>query len=141
MAERLEYSGDSLPTGLPGFGGGTVDVLTLPGFNRVVAAQKFGPVNDAPNITVPDSTAPIGSNPEDPTDEVVTPGPAPLPTGTPNIGAALASRLKKRPPCEDAFTFFGSLQGCGIRFEPFVVCDGGNPVENYLLRFDPEALG
>lgn len=79
MADRLEYAGDPLPSGLPGFGGGTVDVLILPGFNRVVAAQKFGPVNDAPNVTPPDPTAPDGSNPEDPTDEVVDPADPPLP--------------------------------------------------------------
>jgi hypothetical protein len=140
MAERLEYSGDSLPTGLPGFGGGTVNVLTLPGFNRVVAAQKFGPVNDAP-VTAPDPIPPIGSNPEDPTDEVVVPADAPPVGGTPDIGAALASRLKKRPPCEDAAIFFESLKGCGYKFEPFVVCDGGSPVENWLYRQDKEFFG
>lgn len=77
MAERLEYSGDSLPSGLPGFGGGTVNVLVLPGFNRVVAPQKFGPVNDAPTVTPPSPEPPPGSNPENPTNEVVTPAPAP----------------------------------------------------------------
>lgn len=81
MAERLEYSGNPLPTGLPGFGGGTVNVLTLPGFNRVVAAQKFGPVNDAPNVTPPDPEPPAGSNPENPTEEVIPPAPAPPPIG------------------------------------------------------------
>ena len=82
MSERLEYSGNPLPTGLPGFGGGTVNVLTLPGVNRVVAAQKFGPVNDAPTVTPPDPTAPPGSNPEDPTNEVVTPATAPSSSGS-----------------------------------------------------------
>ena len=80
MSERLEYSGDPLPSGLPGFGGGTITVLPLPGFSRVVAAQKFGPVNDAPTVTPPDSTPPPGSNPEDPTNEVVPPAPAPVPS-------------------------------------------------------------
>jgi hypothetical protein len=78
MSDRLEYSGDPLPSGLPGFGGGTVDILILPGFNRVVAPQKFGPVNNAPTVTPPDPTPPTGSNPENPTNEVVAPGPAPV---------------------------------------------------------------
>jgi hypothetical protein len=77
MSERLEYSGDPLPSGLPGFGGGTITVLPLPGFSRVVAAQKFGPVNDAPTVTPPNSEPPPGSNPENPTNEVVTPSPPP----------------------------------------------------------------
>jgi hypothetical protein len=77
MSERLEYFGNPLPTGLPGFGGGTVNVLALPGFNRVVAAQKFGPVNDAPTVTPPDPTPPAGSNPENPTNEVVAPAAPP----------------------------------------------------------------
>ena len=79
MSERLEYSGNPLPTGLPGFGGGTVNILILPGFNRVVAAQKFGPVNDAPTVTPPDSTPPPGSNPENPTNQVVPPAAPPAP--------------------------------------------------------------
>jgi hypothetical protein len=83
MPERLEYSGNPLPSGLPGFGGGTIDVLTLPGFNRVVAAQKFGPVNDAPNATPPNPKPPAGSNPEDPTDEVVNPTNPPTQPGIP----------------------------------------------------------
>jgi len=78
MSERLEYSGDPLPSGLPGFGGGTITVLPLPGFSRVVAAQKFGPVNDAPTVTPPDPEPPPGSNPENPTNEVVEPSPAPI---------------------------------------------------------------
>lgn len=86
MSDRLEYSGDPLPSGLPGFGGGTVDVLILPGFNRVVAPQKFGPVNNAPTVTPPDPTPPPGSNPEVPTppNEVVPPAPAPTPPSTGN---------------------------------------------------------
>lgn len=82
MSERLEYSGDPLPSGLPGFGGGTITVLPLPGFSRVVAAQKFGPVNDAPTVTPPDPEPPAGSNPENPTNEVVPPAIAPSLPGT-----------------------------------------------------------
>lgn len=87
MSERLEYSGDPLPSGLPGFGGGTITVLPLPGFSRVVAAQKFGPVNDAPTVTPPDPEPPPGSNPENPVPpgEVVPPAPAPAaPSGGKN---------------------------------------------------------
>ena len=78
MAERIEFVGNPLPTGLPGFGGGTVSVLILPGFNTVVAVQQFGPVVDAPTVTPPDPVAPPGSNPENPTNEVVEPSPAPI---------------------------------------------------------------
>lgn len=77
MADRIEYQGDSLPTGLPGFGNASISVLTLPGFNTVVAPQLFGPVVEASNVTPPDPTPPPGSNPNEPTNEVVTPGPAP----------------------------------------------------------------
>jgi hypothetical protein len=83
MSERLEYFGNPLPVGLPGFGGGTINILILPGFNRVVAAQKFGPVNDAPTIIPPDPVAPPGSNPEDPTNEVVPPAQAPAAPSSP----------------------------------------------------------
>ena len=79
MAERIEFVGNPLPTGLPGFGGGTVSVLILPGFNTVVAVQQFGPVVDAPTVTPPNSQPPEGSNPENPTNEVVEPSAAPYP--------------------------------------------------------------
>lgn len=98
MADRLEYSGEPLPSGLPGFGGETVEVLTLPGFNRVVAAQKFGPVNDAPTISPPNPIPPTGSNPEDPTDEVVVPAPPPSVPGTSNNFCEQCT-----PPTSDAY--------------------------------------
>jgi hypothetical protein len=81
MAERIEFVGNPLPTGLPGFGGGTVSVLILPGFNTVVAVQQFGPVVNAPEVTVPDVIPPVGSNPADPTNEVVTPNQPPANSG------------------------------------------------------------
>jgi hypothetical protein len=81
MADRIEYEGVPLPSGLPGFGGGTVEVLVLPGFNTVVAPLQFGPVVDAINANPPDPTPPSGSNPDDPTDEVVDPGPPPTGPG------------------------------------------------------------
>ena len=83
MSERIEFVGNPLPTGLPGFGGGTVSVLILPGFNTVVAVQKFGPVVDAPTVTPPNPEPPAGSNPENPVQpgEVVPPAPAP-PSGS-----------------------------------------------------------
>jgi hypothetical protein len=83
MADRIEYQGVPLPSGLPGFGGGTVQTLILPGFNTVVAPLKFGPVVDAVDAIPPDPTPPPGSNPNDPTDEVIEPGPAPGPFNTP----------------------------------------------------------
>jgi len=79
MAERIEFVGNPLPTGLPGFGGGTVSVLILPGFNTVVAVQQFGPVVDAPTVVPPSPEPPPGSNPENPTPNPVPPAPAPAP--------------------------------------------------------------
>lgn len=79
MSERIEFVGNPLPSGLPGFGGGTVSVLVLPGFNTVVAVQKFGPVVDAPTVTPPNSTPPSGSNPANPTPTPVPPAPPPAP--------------------------------------------------------------
>lgn len=67
-----------MPSGLPGFGGGTIEVLTLPGFNTVVAPLTFGPVVDAVNAVPPSPTPPPGSNPDDPTDQIIDPGPAPV---------------------------------------------------------------
>jgi hypothetical protein len=81
MAERIEFVGNPLPTGLPGFGGGTVSVLILPGFNTVVAVQQFGPVVDAPTVVPPSPEPPPGSNPENPTPNPVPPAPAP-PSGS-----------------------------------------------------------
>lgn len=83
MAERIEFVGNPLPTGLPGFGGGTVSVLILPGFNTVVAVQEFGPVVDAPTVTPPDPEPPEGSNPENPTPNPVNPAPPPAPPNSP----------------------------------------------------------
>jgi hypothetical protein len=80
MPERIEFVGNPLPSGLPGFGGGTVSVLILPGFNTVVAVQQFGPVVDAPTVTPPNPEPPEGSNPENPTPNPVTPAPAPAPS-------------------------------------------------------------
>lgn len=85
MSERIEFVGNPLPTGLPGFGGGTVSVLILPGFNTVVAVQQFGPVVDAPTVTPPNPQPPAGSNPENPTNEVVTPAIPPTSGGSSNF--------------------------------------------------------
>jgi len=117
MSERLEYSGDPLPSGLPGFGGGTITVLPLPGFSRVVAAQKFGPVNDAPTVTPPDSEPPAGSNPENPTNEVVEPSPAP---SQPGIPTPIFCK-----ECEDQNNVGQSPLMYGIRYQDSCVgCDG-----------------
>ena len=118
MSERLEYSGDPLPSGLPGFGGGTITVLPLPGFSRVVAAQKFGPVNDAPTVTPPDSEPPAGSNPEDPTSEIVSPAPAPSPGGPSIPNGAFCEECKPPDPyAQNQPLLFGrnvasSCRGC-----------------------------
>jgi hypothetical protein len=93
MADRIEYEGVPLPSGLPGFGGGTVEVLILPGFNTVVAPLQFGPVVDAVNAIPPDPTPPTGSNPDDPTDQVVDPGPPPPANG---LGPTISRNF-----CED----------------------------------------
>jgi hypothetical protein len=79
MAERLPFSGTPLPTGLPGVGGSTVEILILPGFNTVVAAQTFGPTVDAPEAVVPSPIPPEGSNPDNPTTIPVSPAPPPPP--------------------------------------------------------------
>jgi hypothetical protein len=116
MAERIEFVGNPLPTGLPGFGGGTVSVLILPGFNTVVAVQQFGPVVDA-QVTPPDPDAPPGSNPENPTNEVVDPGPAPYP---PN-----QTRPNFCKECVDQNDVGQSPLMYGIRYEDSCVgCDG-----------------
>jgi hypothetical protein len=130
MSERLEYSGEPLPSGLPGFGGGTVNVLELPGFNRVVMAQKFGPVVDAPAAVPPDPEPPPGSNPEDPVppDEVVPPAPAPpagpLPPYIPNL-------------CKQCVTQpdYGAMPLLlGQREEDYCIpCGGGQPIK--VIRY------
>ena len=99
MAERIEFVGNPLPTGLPGFGGGTVSVLTLPGFNAVVAVQQFGPVVNAPTVTLPTPTPPPGSNPENPTPTPtpVVPAPAPPP---PTSGTSRGSFCERCVPPE-----------------------------------------
>jgi hypothetical protein len=81
MSERLPYSGTPLPTGLPGVGGSSVEVLILPGFNTVVAAQTFGPTVDAPEAVVPSPIPPEGSDPKNPTEVPVSPGTVPSDDG------------------------------------------------------------
>ena len=136
MSDRLEYPGNPLPSGLPGFGGGTVDVVVLPGFNRVVAAQKFGPVNDAPTVIPPDPTPPPGSNPEDPVPpgEVVPPAPAPPPSDAASGG--LSRKLDKVPPCEQVDGLFGAFDACGRRFKEYTVCEDGAPTVKLLLTYE-----
>lgn len=82
MSERIPFSGIPLPTGLPGIGGSSVQVLILPGFNTVVAAQTFGPAIDSPDVTVPDPVPPEGSDPKNPTQVPQNPGPPPQTPGT-----------------------------------------------------------
>jgi hypothetical protein len=128
MSERLEYSGDPLPSGLPGFGGGTITVLPLPGFSRVVAAQKFGPVVDAPGVTVPDDTPPIGSNPEDPTDEVVEPGPLPSPGPAPTFNKNFCTTCRNTTLTNNKPILYGKVEST-----PCVDCSGNTKTVQFLV--------
>jgi len=76
MAERIEFRGDSLPSGFPGFGGGSTVDIALNGLGSFVRPVLFGAVNNAP-VTPPSSTPPVGSNPAVPTPTVVPPAAAP----------------------------------------------------------------
>jgi len=126
MAERIEFVGNPLPTGLPGFGGGTVSVLVLPGFNTVVAVQQFGPVVDAPTVTPPNPEPPPGSNPENPTPNPVPPAPAPPPPDDAAL-AGLGRKLDKVPPCNQVKGLFGAFAECGKTFKDFTICEDGEP--------------
>jgi hypothetical protein len=77
MAEIIQYRGDSLPFGLPGFGGSTFTQLNLDGISGFVRPLIFGPIVNAPTVTPPAVTPPAGSNPAVPTPTVVPPAAAP----------------------------------------------------------------
>jgi hypothetical protein len=128
MAERIEFVGNPLPTGLPGFGGGTVSVLVLPGFNTVVAVQQFGPVVDAPTVIPPNPEPPEGSNPENPTNEVVTPANPPTQPGVPTPIFC--------KECEDQDDVGDGPLMYGIRYKDVCVgCDGKErEVTRYFSR-------
>lgn len=136
MSERIEFVGNPLPSGLPGFGGGTVSVLILPGFNTVVAVQEFGPVvNVVPGgpggVTIPNDTAPVGSDPADPTNEVVAPGFIPPP------GGASSNFKKDPPPCYQVDALFAAFKGCQRKFKTFTVCEDGEPKEAQIFIEEP----
>jgi hypothetical protein len=145
MAERIEFVGNPLPTGLPGFGGGTVSVLILPGFNTVVAVQKFGPVVDA-QVTPPDPQPPVGSNPENPTNEIVTPA------NPPTSGASSNFCERCVPPTNDVLVqplFFGKDMESGCTncagFQPGNVL-GPEPTmsedrESYVRYYEKDKIG
>jgi hypothetical protein len=132
MAERLPYSGTPLPTGLPGVGGSTVEVIILPGFNTVVAAQTFGPTVDAVDAIPPNPTPPVGSNPQIPTTEVVEPafGVPPIASGT------LSQKLDRVPPCDQINGLVGAFYDCGIRFKEYTVCENGIPNTVFLWTLE-----
>jgi hypothetical protein len=148
MAERIEFVGNPLPTGLPGFGGGTISVLVLPGFNTVVAAQQFGPVVDAPTVTPPNPEPPAGSDPEDPTNEVVPPAPAPP------SGSGFSSNFCENcvPPKNDVLVqplYFGKevesgCTGC-TGFQPGTilapVITMSNDRESYVRYYEKDKIG
>lgn len=77
MAEVIQFRGDPLPAGLPGFGGSSSSQLNLDGISGFVRPLIFGAIVDAPTVTPPTSTPPVGSNPSVPTESVVTPAQAP----------------------------------------------------------------
>jgi hypothetical protein len=77
MAERIEYRGDELPSGLPGVGGSSTFSLDLSGLSGFIRPLIFGPMVNAPTVTTPDPVAPVGSNPSVPTTTVVPPAAAP----------------------------------------------------------------
>lgn len=83
MSERIPYQGNALPIGLPGFGGGTTSVLSLPGIGGFIA-QKFGPTVDAAEVSVPSPVPPAGNSPDNPTPDTQNP-PEPA-TGGPGGG-------------------------------------------------------
>jgi hypothetical protein len=77
VAEVIQFRGDPLPAGLPGFGGSSSSQLNLDGISGFVRPLIFGAIVNAPTVTVPSSTPPAGSNPSNPTTSVVTPAQAP----------------------------------------------------------------
>ena len=136
MAERIEFVGNPLPTGLPGFGGGTVSVLTLPGFNTVVAVQQFGPVVDAPTVTPPNPEPPPGSNPENPTPtpDPVPPAPAP-PSGS---GGGYIPNLCKQCVTEPNYGDTPLIKGRREK-DYCVPCGGAKPIEVNRYFTEPAA--
>jgi len=134
MSERIEFVGNPLPTGLPGFGGGTVSVLILPGFNTVVAVQQFGPVVDAPTVTPPDPEPPPGSNPENPTPNPVTPAPAPAPPSTGGYIPNLCKECVTQPNVGEKPILRGE------RVDDFCVpCGGAEPIPVTRYFTEPAA--
>jgi hypothetical protein len=124
MSERIEYNGNSLPTGLPGFGGGTIAVIELPGINSS-SAQNFGPTNDLSNSGAPSPFPPAGSNPENPTDKEVCP--ATVPPDSTQAGCNCETFFSNGPTIVSLST--------GQTFTPqeLQVCVGGQPTTWYVL--------
>jgi hypothetical protein len=114
MSERLEYQGNPLPSGLPGFGNPSLTEIALPGISNVVIPTKLGPVVDIPADSIsqpPSPTAPTGSDPANPTTEVVNPGP------TPQIGGGGYWLLPRRT----------------TNWMPFYVCENGAPKQYFFM--------
>jgi hypothetical protein len=121
MSERLPFSGTPLPTGLPGVGGSTVEILILPGFNTVVAAQTFGPTVDAPGAVAPSPIAPEGSDPKKPTTTPVSPGVVP-----PSYGGASFNFCERCVPPE-AEDDGNPIYYSGVAESGCTDCQGGQP--------------
>jgi hypothetical protein len=142
MADRLEYQGNPLPSGLPGIGGPTVTSLNFPQQGTYFPPIANGPVVDIPvdSATQPPSpTAPVGNDPANPTTEVGSPGPSPAPQG----GWSITEKMDKTPNC-DALNIFlkgPNTQVCGYNWKEFLVCEDGSPKSYQFFIFDPESAG
>jgi hypothetical protein len=141
MADRLEYQGNPLPSGLPGIGDPTVTSLSFPQQGTYFPPIVNGPVVDIPvdSTTQPPSpTAPVGNDPATPTTEVVDPGIAPNPVGGgfPSVN----KKLDKVSPCPDLDIFFRGPQTvqCNYKFKTFTVCEDGSPVDYDIFVYDEE---
>jgi hypothetical protein len=123
MAERIEYQGNPLPSGLPGFGGGSVETVLLPGFNSVALELKFGPAVEALEVIPPSPTPPAGSNPNEPTLQEVSPAPAP----PSRLGVGVGPSLSTPVPNPNLFTI-----------QPIQVCVNGEPKTWYIQAYQPD---
>jgi len=152
MADRIEYQGNPLPSGLPGIGDPTVTSLSFPQQGTYFPPIVNGPVVDIPvdSTTQPPSpTAPIGNDPANPTTQVVNPGPSPIQYGgmsIVNLNKKVDEKLDKTPPCDDLTNLFGRNMGsltyqCGYRWKEFDVCEDGIAKTYSFFTFDAEAGG
>jgi hypothetical protein len=134
MADRLEYQGNPLPSGLPGIGDPTVTSLNFPQQGTYFPPIVNGPVVDIPvdSVTQPPSpTAPVGNDPANPTTEVVDPGFAPSVGG----GFSISDKLNKTGnDCGAIKGLINDFDKCGYWVQ-YTVCVNGAPQQVYLLTY------